>query len=477
MLAGAIVVDSLGARPDADRVFVLSVAADSATNAGIPVGTNLVMAINGRSWPATERLTATVGDSVHWRIINASQDPHPMHLHGFYFRVDASSALSASPTVQAAPGRMVVTERMPAFSTMSITWTPERAGNWLFHCHFQLHLVPPGPLNIAAEKHLAVRQQAAPDDHANHAMIGMAGLVMSVAVAPRRGDREAAMPDASGRRRLRLVAIQDPNFPDSSPSMRFVLHEGTHRREAGVGFSPPLDLVRGQPVAITVVNQLTTPTAVHWHGMELDSYYDGVAGLSGAGTRLAPIIAPRDSFTALFTPPRAGTFIYHSHVDEPRTHRAGMLGAMIVRNRGDTRDDEHTFFLKASRTVGAIPAIDVNGQANPDTAFIRAGRATRFRIIGLTLTNPNAVVMLTARADSTMATPPDALIQRWTPVAKDGADLPAVLRVQRPATQTVSMGETYDVEVGPQPPGSLRLEVRAGTPAGNLLARVPIVVR
>lgn len=475
-LAGAIVVDAPGARPNDDRVFVLTVAADSATDSRIPVGTNVVMAINGRSWPHTERLTATIGDSVRWRVINASQDVHPMHLHGFYFRVDASSALSPAPTVQAEPGRMVVTERMPPFSTMTLTWTPEKIGNWLFHCHFQLHLLPPVPLDVAPDRPLAVRQQGAPHDHANHAMTGMSGLVMSVAVAPKPGDAQPAM-DAAGRRQVRLVAIEDPGFPDTAPSMRFILEEGAERRDAGVGFSPPLDLVRGEPVAITVVNRLATSTSVHWHGMELDSYYDGVAGVSGVGTRLAPMIAPRDSFTALFTPPRAGTFIYHSHVDEPRTHRAGMLGAMIVRNAGDARDDDHTFFLKASLTGSVRAPIDVNGQPNPDTVFLRAGRPTRFRLIGLTLVNPNAVVMLTARADGTIATPPDALIQRWTPIAKDGADLPGRLRVERAATQTVSMGETYDMEVAPRRPGSLRLEVRAGTPAGALLARVPIVIR
>ena len=46
------------------------------------------LAINGRSWPYTERIEATVGDSVRWRVINATARPHPMHLHGFYFRID-----------------------------------------------------------------------------------------------------------------------------------------------------------------------------------------------------------------------------------------------------------------------------------------------------------------------------------------------------------------------------------------------------
>ena len=46
------------------------------------------MAINGLSWPHTERLTYTQGDSVHWRVVNFTEIDHPMHLHGFYFRLD-----------------------------------------------------------------------------------------------------------------------------------------------------------------------------------------------------------------------------------------------------------------------------------------------------------------------------------------------------------------------------------------------------
>ena len=87
---------------------------------------------------------------------------------------------------------------------------------------------------------------------------------------------------------------------------------------------PMLELEQGRPAAITVRNRLAEPASVHWHGMELPSYFDGVAGWSGAGAMRAPLIAPGDSFTARFTPPRAGTFIYHSHVAEARHLASGM---------------------------------------------------------------------------------------------------------------------------------------------------------
>ena len=47
------------------------------------------LAINGRSFPHGELIEPMVGDTLRWRWINASDRNHPMHLHGFYFRVDA----------------------------------------------------------------------------------------------------------------------------------------------------------------------------------------------------------------------------------------------------------------------------------------------------------------------------------------------------------------------------------------------------
>ncbi len=85
-----------------------------------------------------------------------------------------------------------------------------------------------------------------------------------------------------------------------------------------------------------MLNHLSTPTIIHWHGLELDSYYDGVMG-GGAGNQVTPLIAPGASFTARFTPNRAGTFIYHSHSADPNqlsrrhlraAHRVGARRAL-----------------------------------------------------------------------------------------------------------------------------------------------------
>ena len=104
-------------------------------------------------------------------------------------------------------------------------------------------------------------------------------------------------------------------------------------------------LKRGEPVSIAVLNKLPESTAVHWHGIELESYYDGVAGYSGEGKRIAPAIEPGESFEARFTPPRSGTFIYHTHVDEVRQQQAGLAGPLIVVDDPASYDVEHNVVL------------------------------------------------------------------------------------------------------------------------------------
>jgi manganese oxidase len=478
LLAGAIIVDSASGMSRADRVLVVNWLVDSLTKDGkSPNFDRMLFSINGRSWPHTERITATVGDSIRWRIINLNTDVHPMHLHGVYFRVDEFSAAPAGMANAGAPGRMAVTERMPGFSTMTMTWSPDRAGNWLFHCHFAFHLLPPAILEQAS-----IRALLPPADghaqHANHAMTGMSGIVMGIKVEPKPG---RAFTDADPpRRRLRLVAFSDSGFPDTAPSLRFRLEElrrGGQRTEAREGFSPTIELTRGEPVSIMVVNTMREQTAVHWHGIELESYYDGVAGFGGQGNRISPIVAPRDSFEARFTPPRSGTFIYHSHINEVRQHAAGLVGPLIVRDAGAPVVNDHVFLLKAPRSnPGANTPIEINGQVNPDTVVIPVGVPTRFRFISLAAFHPNAAFALTARRDSaaTLAVGTDSLILRWQFVAKDGADLPEVQRVSKTARQLVSMGETFDFLYTPTTPGDLRIEVRGGA---LLLARIPIRVK
>ena len=136
-LAGAFVVDSSTQRTR-DRIFVINIFSeqvDSQTHRN-------ALAINGHAWPHTERLHARVGETMQWRVINASVRVHPMHLHGFYFRI-GSLGDAFRDTIYSPDKRFnSVTHQMVEESTMTLSWTPERAGNWLFHCHMLEHMLP-----------------------------------------------------------------------------------------------------------------------------------------------------------------------------------------------------------------------------------------------------------------------------------------------------------------------------------------------
>jgi hypothetical protein len=103
-------------------------------------------ALNGRSWPYTERLRYTLGDSVRWRIVNVSFQPHPMHLHGFFFRVDSHGIARIGTDSLYTPEqrRMAVTEVVGIGETASIVWSPDRPGGWIFHCQHdrRIHRTP-----------------------------------------------------------------------------------------------------------------------------------------------------------------------------------------------------------------------------------------------------------------------------------------------------------------------------------------------
>jgi FtsP/CotA-like multicopper oxidase with cupredoxin domain len=78
-----------------------------------------------------------------------------------------------------------------------------------------------------------------------------------------------------------------------------------------------LILKRGEPVSVNVVNELPEDTSVHWHGIELESYFDGVPGFAGEGDHIAPSIPPGGWFVAKFTPRRSGTLLLSTR---PRRH-------------------------------------------------------------------------------------------------------------------------------------------------------------
>lgn len=481
-LSGALVVDPAQAPLEADRVLVItdwtSLTRDelktiaSADDPGVEfarINPKLTFLINGLSWPATERLTYQLGEKVRWRVINLSSQRHPMHMHGFYYEIGSLGDGLKDTTFAQDRKQRVVTHLMQPGSTMSMTWTPERVGNWLFHCHIMHHVSPERRLTKTADSHA--------DHHAAHdASAGMAGLVLGVTV---RGpsDAPAAVAPAVAPRKLALTMRALPTRPSADPASGFVLTEGSDppSDEAVSVPGPTLVLRRGEPVEITLVNRLSEGTAIHWHGMELDSYYDGAHGWSGVGSRVTPLIEPGGTFVVRFTPPRTGTFIYHTHLHDNRQLPSGLYGALLVVDPDEVGDafdpsTDHVFVIGGGNFViggvnseAARPPV-LNGERQP--RFVWKARA-RHRVRLINITTDDIFTVTLQGTDGPVT---------WRPLTKDGASLPPDRCVPGPARQTIAVGETYDFEVQTQP-GRQNLWLEVRTTGGKWQVQGQVIVK
>lgn len=428
-----------------------------------------VLVFNGKAWPHNERLTLAQNDSVHWRFINAAAIEHPMHLHGFYYRVTRRGGEGADTAIAPAMQSLQNVQLMRIGSTMSISWAPTTPGNWVFHCHLASHVGEHVTLHGSPDAYLAPAAGTTRAAPASHAAAGhqMRGLVIGMHVTPARSYRE---PVAAERRTIRLLAQKGGRaLPGGQPAYGFVLQTGDSvpPRDAVQLPGPVLELRRGQPVRIVVKNNLDEMTGVHWHGLEIESFPDGVPGFSGIGTRIMPPIAPADSFVAEFTPPRSGTFPYHSHLHEFRQIGSGMYGAIVVTDtpRDTTRD--HVIVAGG----GGLPTFHkrsptflmVNGRTSPRPIRMTLGDTHRLRLVSI---HADDILKFRLGDDSTVA--------RWGPVAKDGADLPPALQEKQSATIEMGPGETADFNFVPMREGRMVLEV--WTTLSNSRVAVPVIV-
>ncbi len=444
-LNGAIVVDPPNALPD--RIFVMSwwFTLDSTSKTGLGRAT---MAINGLSWPHTERIDLTQGDSVRWRVINLTESDHPMHLHGFYFRLTSKGNGVSDSLFRAAEQRMEVTHVVNPFETMSLAWLPSRPGNWIFHCHYASHLSQDDELDT----YRGELDASMLSHHMSDRPHQMFGLVLGLTVAPR-GPQPA--PPANPRA-IRLTIREKDKVYGKQPGFSFVM-DGTPEEANPSAMpvpGPTLVLQRNQPVAITIVNRSKERASVHWHGIELESYPDGVPDWSGSTGHILPSVAANDSITIRFTPPRAGTFMYHSHFDEASQIAGGLYGPIIVLDSGQKYDPETDRVLmfgvagEATNVVfGPFPNYLMNGQKQPAPMSLKAGTRYRFRVINISDDGPLLVSLNAGKAPV-----------QWRGVAKDGATLPAAQVTERPATLLSDPGEIYDFEFTPPKAGEMTLK-------------------
>lgn len=89
--------------------------------------------LNGKSWPNPATLTATQGEIQKIEIINKSGVLHPIHLHGQFFQLISRNGNPVNEP------HLRDTVLLTAFETVEIAVAPHDPGQWLLHCHIQIH--------------------------------------------------------------------------------------------------------------------------------------------------------------------------------------------------------------------------------------------------------------------------------------------------------------------------------------------------
>jgi manganese oxidase len=432
-LGGAFIIDPKGGSPP-DRVMVLNVS-------GYPVDTSLykygyleVLTINGKSWPFTEKLTPSVGDTVRWRVINSSNRSHPMHLHGFNFTELSVGSILSDSIFKPDQEPNIVTQNMMGQTTMNMKWIASRPGNWLFHCHLSYHVTPDIRLPGTAELD--------PSNEKSH----MAGLVMAMAVKSGPSDLISKGPS----REFNLYA--DQYFPGKSPRNGFSLSEENKLDTSDITTPGPLLLLKQfQPTYITVKNRMQIPTSVHWHGLDLDSWADGVPDYSASDGKMSPSIQPGEKFTYKLTLMRPGTYIYHSHFNDVQQIASGLYGPMIVLGEGqiyDPKTDHYYIVGWKTSNISAQEDMVLNGLTEQPVQHARIGEIHRLRLINI---QPAGDIKISVQKDSV-----PFLIKS---IAKDGTDFPLAQQAFLKESASFGVGETADFEFKPLKAGIYELKV------------------
>jgi hypothetical protein len=112
-----------------------------------------------------------------------------------------------------------------------------------------------------------------------------------------------------------------------------------------------------------------------------------------------------------------------------------MYAPLLVLPPGERYDpDTDRVFMFGDAVDGDSVGFTINGRREPPPQELRAGVTYRLRFANI---HPAGAAVVELSVDSTRLA--------WRPIAKDGAELPAAAKIERPARlRRFGTGETYD---------------------------------
>lgn len=132
---------------------------------------------------------------------------------------------------------------------------------------------------------------------------------------------------------------------------------------------PTLEFVEGEYAVIYVKNNMSEETSIHWHGILLPNFFDGVPYLT------TPPIAPGKTLKYEFAIKQNGTYWYHSHT--MLQEQSGVFGSIVIQPKEKNLDYDNELVLILSDWTNEKP-MDVLRSLKRGTEWynIKKGTAT-----------------------------------------------------------------------------------------------------
>ena len=182
-LMGMFVIHEREARHPVDRDFAILL-----SEWFVPIGARRpdpremndfnVLTLNSKAFPGTMPLVVRTGERVRIRFGNLSaMHNHPMHLHGYSFKVTGTDGGRIADTAQWPETTVLV----PVGSTRDIEFVADAPGDWAMHCHFTHHIMNQmghaGPNTIGLDtRGLDTRVRSLLPGYMTMGQTGMAGM-------------------------------------------------------------------------------------------------------------------------------------------------------------------------------------------------------------------------------------------------------------------------------------------------------------
>jgi len=110
---------------------------------------------------------------------------------------------------------------------------------------------------------------------------------------------------------------------------------------------PTLEFTEGEYAVIYVKNEMDVETSIHWHGLLLPNFYDGVPYLT------TPPIEPGHTLKYEFAIKQSGTYWYHGHT--MLQEQVGVFGSFIIHPKKETLNYDKELVLMLSDWTNEKP--------------------------------------------------------------------------------------------------------------------------